>query len=101
MQQKENESVQLYEMVSQILPGTVRINNKSIPISYGFYMLTLEEAAYDQSEFYKMVASMKKMLKDQLHDRQLLRYEGEVRRNIDLELQIGRMLKKDHAGQTL
>lgn len=94
LQQKENESVQLYEMVSQILPGTVRINNKSIPISYGFYMLTLEEAAYDQSEFYKMVASMKKMLKDQLHDRQLLRYEGEVRRNIDLELQIGRMLKK-------
>ena len=94
LQQKENESVQLYEMVSQILPETVRINNKSIPISYGFYMLTLEEAAYDQSEFYKMVASMKKMLKDQLHDRQLLRYEGEVRRNIDLELQIGRMLKK-------
>ena len=94
LQQKENESVQLYEMVSQILPGTVRINNKSIPISYGFYMLTLEEAAYDQSEFYKMVASMKKMLKDQLHDRQLLRYEGEVRYNIDLELQIGRMLKK-------
>lgn len=94
LQQKENESVRLYEMVSQTLPGTVRINNKSIPISYGFYMLTLEEAAYDQSEFYKMVASMKKMLKDQLHDRQLLRYEGEVRRNIDLELQIGRMLKK-------
>ena len=94
LQRKEEDSIALYEAVSQRLPGTLRINNKSIPISYGFYMLTLEEAAYDQSEFYKMVASMKKMLKDQLHDRQLLRYEGEVRRNIDLELQIGRMLKK-------
>ena len=57
-------------------------------------MLTLDEAAYDQAEFYKMVASMKKMLRDQLHDRQLLRYQGEVKRTIDLELQIARMLKK-------
>lgn len=94
LQRREEDSVALYEAVSQRLPGTVRINNKSIPISYGFYMLTLEEAAYDQSEFYKMVASMKKMLREQLHDRQLLRYEGEVRRNIDLELQISRTLKK-------
>ena len=45
-------------------------------------------------KFYKMVASMKKMLRDQLHDRQLLRYQGEVKRTIDLELQIARMLKK-------
>lgn len=94
LQRQEEDSVALYEAVSRRLPGTVRINNKSIPISYGFYMLTLEEAAYDQSEFYKMTASMKKMLKDQLHDRQLLRYEGEVRRSIDLELEISRMLKK-------
>ena len=94
LQKREEESVQLYKAVAQILPSKVRIHNKSIPISYGFYMLTLDEAAYDQAEFYKMVASMKKMLRDQLHDRQLLRYQGEVKRTIDLELQIARMLKK-------
>ncbi len=94
LQKREEESIALYEIISKALPSTLRINNKSIPISYGFYMLTLEEAAYDQAEFYKMISSMKKMLKEQLHDRQLVRYQGEVRRNIDLELQIGRMLKR-------
>jgi EAL domain-containing protein (putative c-di-GMP-specific phosphodiesterase class I) len=94
LQKREEESVRLYESVSKALPSSVRINNRKVPISYGYYMLTLEEAAYDQDEFYKMFTSMKKMLRDQLSNNSLMRYEGEVQRNIDLELHISRMLKQ-------
>lgn len=94
LQKRENESVKLYEEVSKALPETIRIDNRSIPITYGYYMLTLEEAAYDQGEFYKMFISMKKLLREQLDNTKLLRYEGEVQRSIDLELHISRMLKR-------
>jgi EAL domain-containing protein (putative c-di-GMP-specific phosphodiesterase class I) len=94
LQKREEESVKLYEEVSKALPSSVRINNRKIPVSYGYYMLTLEEAAYDQDEFYKMFTSMKKMLRQRPGDNSLMRYQGEVQKNIDLELHISRLLKQ-------
>lgn len=94
LSKREDESVRLYEEIAGVLPAAIRVNNRKVSVNYGYYMLTLEEAAYDQDEFYKMATSMKKMLKEQMDRTKLMRYDGEVRGNIDLELQISRMLKK-------
>lgn len=93
IQKRETELVKTYFRASAELPKMIRVSGRNIPITYGFYILTLEEAAYDQSEFYKMSSSMKKMLKEQTDSSKLLRYEGEVQRTIDMELYIGRKLK--------
>lgn len=89
----EKELVEVYEKVSGQLPTMLRINNRNININYGFFILTLEEAGYEESEFYKMMSSMKKQLNSQTDTRKLLRYEGEVQKEVNLELYVGHELK--------
>lgn len=93
MKKTEQELVELYQRVSEELPTMIRVNNRNITLNYGYYVLTLEEAGYEESEFYKMMSSMKKLLKHQTDSRKLMRYEGEVQQEVDLELYIGHKLK--------
>lgn len=94
MQKTEEELTELHKRVVQELPTMLRINNRSVVIDYNYFILTLEEAGYEQNTYFKMFSSMKKQLKNQTDIQRVMRYEGEVRREIDLELYIGSKLKE-------
>lgn len=94
MKKTEEELMEIHKRVVQELPTMLRINNKSIVIDYNYFILTLEEADYEQNTYFKMFSSMKKQLRNQTDIQRVMRYEGEVRREIDLELFIGSKLKE-------
>lgn len=94
MQKNQEEAVKLFQAVLDRLPATMRINNRTIVINYGFYLLSMEEAFYNQGDFYRILSSMKKQLRAQPDKRKLMRYEGQVKETVDMELLIGRKLKK-------
>lgn len=94
MKKTEDELVQLYRWVSGELPDVIRLNGRNITINYGYYVLTMEEAGYEENEFYRMLSSMRKQLHNQTDSRKLMRYEGEVQKEVDLEMYIGDRLKE-------
>lgn len=94
MKKQEQELTELYQRVSAVLPEAIRVNNRNITVNFGYYVLTMEEAGYEESEFFKMVSSMKKQLNNQTDHHKLMRYEGEVQREVDLELYIDHRLKE-------
>lgn len=93
LKKTEEELMELYQYVSKELPETIRLNDRNISINYGYYILTMEEAGYEESEFFKMMSSMKKQLNKQTDSRKLMRYEGEIQQEVNLELYIGHKLK--------
>ncbi len=94
MQETEEDTVRLYHQVLEQLPEQMRVNNRTIAINYGFYMLTLEEASFNRGDFYRIFSSMKKLLKQQTDSKKLMRFEGEIKDTIMLDLFIGRKLKR-------
>ncbi|MBO5484717.1 MAG: EAL domain-containing protein [Lachnospiraceae bacterium] len=94
MQKTEEDVLSLFQEVSQRLPAVMRVNNRNIAINYDYYMLTLEEASYNQDDFFNIMSSMKKMLKEHADGRSLMRFDGVVKEEILLELLIGRKLKR-------
>lgn len=93
MQKNSRDTVRLFQTLQEELPATMRIQNRTVVLNYGFYMLTFEEAAYDQGNFYKILSSMRRQLRQQADQSRLIRYEGQVKEIVDRELCVGRKMK--------
>lgn len=70
----------------QSMPKVLRINDQNIPVSYGFYMIQFIDAEYSASDFYRIMAGMRRVTLDQSVSEEVLRYEGDIKESLQREL---------------
>lgn len=69
------------------LPGIIRLNDKNITVLYRFYQVNAKDADYDLQNFLRILVAMRNNANKVGSDRQIFKYDGQIRKNMELELE--------------
>lgn len=76
-----------HEELVEALPKNIRINNKTIELICGYYLLDFADANYSVKDLHRIFTSMRKMSGEQTDRKSLMSYEGAVKERIQDELE--------------
>ncbi|MCH5267320.1 MAG: EAL domain-containing protein [Lachnospiraceae bacterium] len=68
------------------LPRVIRVNDKNIPVMYGFYVMPFADADYSVGDFYRIIAGLRKMTREVTDYTEIVYYEGEIKESLQREL---------------
>lgn len=68
------------------LPKVIRVNDKNIPVVYGFYLMQFADADYSVGDFYRIIAGLRKMTREVSDYTEIVYYEGEIKESLQREL---------------
>lgn len=92
---KDRETVaEYYQKLKKELPSVVRLNDKNLAIVYGYYMVEFADASYRRQDLYRILAELRRMVKESTGRKEMIRYEGEVKQLLRHELQTVRILNQ-------
>lgn len=68
------------------LPKVIRINGKSLPVVYSYYIMQFSDAGYSVGDFYRIIAGLRSLSKDVSDSSEVVYYEGEIKETLQREL---------------
>lgn len=69
------------------MPGVLRIHDRNISVSYGYYMISFADASFREGSFYRIIAGLRRMAKNTTDHRAVIYYDGQVKEKLQQELQ--------------
>ncbi len=71
----------------EAMPAVLRIHDRNISVSYGYYMVSFADASFREGSFYRIIAGLRRVVKNTTDHRTVVQYEGEVKEKLQRELQ--------------
>lgn len=92
---KDSETVaEYYQKLRKELPPVIRLNDKNIAMVYGYYTVEFSDASYRIQNLYRILAELRRMVKESTGRKEMIRYEGEVEQLLRRELQTVQILNQ-------
>ena len=80
------EAERMHTQLMEKIPSYFRIHDKNVALVCGFYTVNFFDAVYDQTNFNRIISSMRKLAMNQTERGDLLHYGGENQKKIQEDL---------------